>query len=106
MSIESLPLENVFHNSFVYARLALWSSVNAAMPSFSFHVNVFYCTPFVIFRHETMTAKKLVQGCYAVAWMEVESATFELLGTTLSTEPLRPVRGARKEEQLDSSFNI
>ena len=40
-----------------------------------------------------MTGKQLVQGCYAVAWVEVEPTMLELQGRTLYTEPLS--HGAR-----------
>ena len=50
-----------------------------------------YYTPVVILlwtnrRCETMTGKQLVQGCYAATRVGVKPTTFELQGSTFSTE--------------------
>ena len=49
-----------------------------------------------------MTGKQLVQGRYAVAWVGVEPTTFELQGTTLSTEPRRPVRSVSRSHRMEA----
>ena len=46
-----------------------------------------------------MTGKQLVQGCYAVAWVEVEPTTSELQGRTLFTAP-RSTRRTFSEQAI------